>query len=682
MPIYSVQAPDGSILDIEGPEGASESQILQAAKAAFGAQQQSAEPASPPETTAAGIGGAITRGVGPYAAGAIAGGLAGSALLPVAGTAIGAGAGAAAVGLGKAVGDPAVRLVNSIFGTDIQEPTTALERLFDYIGVPQARSEAERVLQAASAGAGEAATGVGLGRAIAQTAQGPVAQGVGQLLAVAPKAQIIGGAGAAGASKFAEEQGAGVGGQLAAGVAGALAPVAGPALKAGIGGLAKAVAPTGAAIKDTAAPKIGEAAQSIRASIKEKLNPQEAAKIKQGLTQQPDSTEFVNYKLAGSQVVPDKQAAESISQGWKDGVIASVKAASDKDRQSMIKMLNIYELGKKSEKFRAVNRPSDVLGDSIQNRIEFLDRTRRDAGQMIDRVAKEQLKGARVNVSPVIDQFVADLAELNVKVEFDDKGVAKAVLQGSDIQGDKTAQRLLNNVLERLSTAQTPDAYGAHTAKRFIDTQVSYGKKQLANPLSAQAERVVKNLRRNLNQTLGDINSDYKAANTRYSDTTNALNDLQKSVGTNVNFDDENAAKSLGTAARKLTSNYASRANMLSALGQANDTAARYGAKFNDDIINQVIFANELDRMFGAAADTSLKGQMQQAAQTGLTAAKEAARGGGGLTERAINLAAAGLERARGINEENAIKVMRELLQRRSNIPSSSREVARFAGNR
>jgi hypothetical protein len=211
---------------------------------------------------------------------------------------------------------------------------------------------------------------------------------------------------------------------------------------------------------------------------------------------------------------------------------------------------------------------------------------------------------------------------------------------------------------------------------------VSYGKKQLANPLSTQAERIVKGLRKNLNSTLGDLNPDYKAGNARFSDTTDALADLQKAVGTSVNFDDENAAKALGTAARKLTSNYASRANMISALGKANETAAKYGAKFNDDIVNQVIFANELDRMFGAAADTSLKGQMEQAAKSGLTAAKEAARGGGGLTERAINLAAMGLERARGINEENAIKAMEQILRRRSNTPSTSREVVRFAGNR
>jgi hypothetical protein len=46
MVIYRVQAPDGSIIQIEGPENATEEQIQQAAAAAF-AQMQAAQPAAP-----------------------------------------------------------------------------------------------------------------------------------------------------------------------------------------------------------------------------------------------------------------------------------------------------------------------------------------------------------------------------------------------------------------------------------------------------------------------------------------------------------------------------------------------------------------------------------------------------------------------------------------------------------
>jgi hypothetical protein len=693
MPIYSVQAPDGSIIDIEGPDGASEAQILQAAQAAFGGQ---AQPQAQPETTAAGLAGSATRGLAPIAAGAALGAAAGAPFAGV-GAIPGALAGAGAAGLAQLVGDPLVSGINSLLGTRYKAPSDAMADLLTRLGVPQADTEAERIVQSIAGGAAGSAGIAAGGKAIQQLAslRSDALQKVGRFFGTSPALQTISGGTAGGAAQIAAEMGASPGEQLAAGLVGGIAPSVPGLVKESLGAAARALSPKGSDIRAATLqtadgqvllrpkePSVKESLQIIGAPLKEKARPAKTAQIRETLVNDPASVDVVNYRLSGKQVLPDGDASETIKQGWKDGVIAAVKAATDRDRQAMTEMLNIYKRGKKNEKFRTNNRPADVLGESIKNRIYALSSQRTSAGEMLGRVAKEQLKGARVDVQPAINQFLSDLAEIGVRVEFDNKGLAKAVLQGSEIEGDKAGQELLDIVLKRLSATESPDAFKVHTAKRFIDSQVQYGKKPLANPLTAQAERVVKRLRKNLNSTIGDINPDYKAANARFEDTTDALADIQKAVGTSVNFNDENAAKALGTAARKLTSNYASRANMISALGKANETAAKYGAKFNDDIVNQVIFANELDRMFGAAADTSLKGQMEQAAKSGLTAAKEAARGGGGLTERAINLAAMGLERARGINEENAIKAMEQILRRRSNTPSTSREVVRFAGNR
>jgi hypothetical protein len=219
-------------------------------------------------------------------------------------------------------------------------------------------------------------------------------------------------------------------------------------------------------------------------------------------------------------------------------------------------------------------------------------------------------------------------------------------------------------VLERLSTVKEPDAYGIHTAKRFIDTQVDFGKRNLANPLTAQAERTLKTLRRNLNDTLGESFPDYRFANTKYSDTIQTLDDLQKAAGTQINFDSPNADKALGTAMRKLTSNYGTRANLVDALDQANRTATKYGMKIDDDVVNQLIFVNELDRMFGAAAQTSLKGQVAEAAiGTGVDIAR------GRIAQRAFDLLAEKAEGLRGINKDNAIKAMEELLKRKAGQP-------------
>ena len=615
-----------------------------------------------PPTTATGLIGAATRGLALPAAGAALGAAMGAPFAGV-GAIPGAIAGAGAATLAGMLGDPIVGSVNSLFGTKYTMPTDAMEDLLTRVGVAQPRTAAERIMQTTASGASGGIGGVAVGKAVEAAAAGPVAREVGRLMATTPGLQTISGATSAGAGQLAKESGAGPVGQIAAQVAGAVAPSVPSIVRTVTGQAAKQIAPVGAGIREQVEPTTRESLQSIKATVSGKIAPQEQATLKKVITQSPDSVDVVNFRVAGTQVVPDNLASDAIKQGWKDGTIASIKAASDKDRQAMSKMLNIFKMGEKSEKFRALNRAADILGDTVDSRIQFLSSANKQAATDINKIANNQLRGKKVDFDPAINTFIDDLGVLGVKVERDANGVIKANLQGSDIQGDRQAQRVLNMVLERLSTVKAPDAYGIHTAKRFIDTQVDFGKKSLANPLTAQAERTLKTLRRNLNATLGDNFPDYKAANAKYSDTVTALDDLQKAAGTNIDFDSENANKALGVAMRKLTSNYGTRANLIDALDQANQISTKYGMKLDDDIVNQLIFVNELDRMFGAAAQTSLKGQVAEAMQTGVDIAR------GGAARRAVELLAEKAEELRGINKENAVKAMEDLLKRKAAQP-------------
>jgi len=627
-----------------------------------------------PSTTATGLAGAATRGVALPALGALAGAALGAPFAGV-GAIPGAIAGAGAATLAGLVADPVVGSINSLFGTNYTMPTDALEDLLTRVGVAEPRTAAERIVQTTTAGASGGLGGVALGKAVEAAATGPVAREVGRLMATTPTLQTVTGGTSAAAGGVAKESGAGTGGQIAAQVAGAFVPSVPSAVKTITGQAAKLIAPAGAQIREQvtpvtieqlrlgytppAAPTIRESVQSIKASIEGKIDPQEQETLKKVITQNPDSVETVNFRVAGTQVVPDNLAADAIKQGWKDGTIASIKAATEKDRKSMLQMLNIFKMGEKSETFRTLNRAADILGDTVQSRIDFLANANKQSGKAIDRIAQTRLRGQSVNFDPAMNTFLDDLGKIGVKVELDAKGVAKANLQGSRIEGDTRAENLLNIVLKRLSKTHAPDALGVHDAKRFIDTQVNYGKKNVANPLTAEAERIVKGLRRNLNSTLGDAFPVYKAANEKYADTITALDDLQKAAGTQIDFDSENANKALGVAMRKLTSNYGTRANLIDALDQANQAATKYGMKIEDDIVNQLIFVNELDRMFGAAAQTSLKGQVAEAMQTGVDIAR------GGAARRAFELLAEKAEELRGINKENAIKAIEELLKRK-----------------
>ncbi len=182
-------------------------------------------PPEEPKTDLLGAMGATIRGAGPYAGGALIGAGLGAPIGGV-GAVPGALAGVAATGLAQFVGDPLTDLINSILGTKLTRPTDALKQLFDRMGIPEADTAAERVLQAASSGAGGAAGTIALGEALSRSAQ-PLApsltQAIGDALKAGAVQQVAGGVGGGGAAQTAAEAGLSPGWQMAAGIGGGMA---------------------------------------------------------------------------------------------------------------------------------------------------------------------------------------------------------------------------------------------------------------------------------------------------------------------------------------------------------------------------------------------------------------------------------------------------------------------------
>ena len=73
----------------------------------------------------------------------------------------------------------------------------------------------------------------------------------------------------------------------------------------------------------------------------------------------------------------------------------------------------------------------------------------------------------------------------------------------------------------------------------------------------------------------------------------------------------------------------------------------------NDNLIKQILFVDELDRVFKPSARTGFAGQIGQAIDDVPTSARDAAfKGGKKVAEKAL-----------GINEENAFKSIEQLLK-------------------
>jgi hypothetical protein len=373
--------------------------------------------------------------------------------------------------------------------------------------------------------------------------------------------------------------------------------------------------------------------------------------------------------LRGGKVVKDKLAKDVIKQGFGDDIVAMIKASNPKTRAKFLHQLRISRKGKQNAVYAAQRRPLETLGDSVLARVKVVWESNRLAGRRLDNVAKS-LKGHKVDVSPVVDDFLAKLDNMGIKF---DPSTGKTSFMDSDIEGLGSAERAVNQILKRMHNTKSPDAYDVHRLKRYIDNNVEYGKS--SEGLLGQVEGVVKGLRHDLDAVLDSTFPAYNQVNTQYAETIHALDALQDVAGKKMNLHGENAASAVGTLSRRLLSNAQSRINLLDALVELDEMAKKYATskskelvpygkhlakrgtklpEFSDGMIEQAVFANELDRLFGAAAKTSLMGDEEKVASVLL-------RGKSGMIEEGVR---AGARKLGGISEENAFEAMEQLLKR------------------
>lgn len=352
-----------------------------------------------------------------------------------------------------------------------------------------------------------------------------------------------------------------------------------------------------------------------------------------------------------STVVRDPVAEKAIGQGFKPGVVQSIKVSSPADRAAMRQMLDIYEMGKKSERYASLNRPADAVGQSLMKRIDLLKNVKRQAGDDLE-IAAESLKGKTVDYSGAVDQFMASLEKMGVKIT--DDGIAYT--KGSDIEGLKGIEGYLNLVIRRMWDTKTPDAYDVHRLKKYIDENVGYGAKS-AEGLTGKTERILKELRRNLNDSLKQF-PEYADANMRYSDTKNALDEIQDMAGKGADLAGDSGNRAMGRTVRKIFSNYQSRDRLIAALEDLDKTSKKYGGDFGDDVVNQALFVQELERRFGSAASSSFQGEIEKA---GINILRK------GATQTAMEFvgdkAIEYARKSKGVTDENALKAIRELLK-------------------
>jgi hypothetical protein len=355
-------------------------------------------------------------------------------------------------------------------------------------------------------------------------------------------------------------------------------------------------------------------------------------------------------------VVRDPKAVKAIRQGVSEGDVAIIKGASQLDKQKMAKMLSIRKSQITNPRITA--RATDVVGDTFLEQAKFIEKTNREAGKRLGAVA-QKLGGKKADPTSAITEFANQLDNAGVKANR--KG--QLSFAGSDFEGLKAPQTAIRNVWARaMRIAKSRDAQQMHRTKSYIDEVVDYGKS--AEGLSGRAQRILKGFRRNVDAVLDTNFPEYNKVNSIYAETIRELDEIGRAMGRRFKLDDTLAGAKAGTTMRRISSNVQSRANILQLLESMQGVATKHGFKVKDDIINQALFADSLEKLLGTEAPTSFLGQVERgvARATGIAeVGADIARGR--PLAATLRLGRVGFDIARGRTQENMIKALDDLLK-------------------
>lgn len=280
------------------------------------------------------------------------------------------------------------------------------------------------------------------------------------------------------------------------------------------------------------------------------------------------------------------------------------KAIQTPEAKNLIQTIKDYAAGDKSVS------PFEVVGKPIVNRLKTLDTQVKQYATQLDSVAQD-LKGISLaDVSKIDTAVMEGLKKLQIGVK---KGGLDFV--GSSLEGVGNSGTIVSNVYKRLQTAK--DAFDLHNLKKYIDANVSYGKR--LEGLDAGAERLLKTWRKSIDDTLDNQFEAYNKVNTELAKRISPLEDLKGILKNADGLDTDLLSEKAGIIARRITSAAASNPEIKQVLRNL-DSFTSTGGKTLGKIENLQDLYNVLNKYYDIAPKTGFQNLVKEgtAEATGL----------------------------------------------------------------
>jgi len=296
---------------------------------------------------------------------------------------------------------------------------------------------------------------------------------------------------------------------------------------------------------------------------------------------------------------------------------------------------------------RFIERPIDLVGEGFVKKAKSFEALNTKAGKAVETTAKA-LRGQKVDALPVREKALSLLEDAGVFANKDGTpNWSKSIF-------NKTPD-LKNKLMKTLSDlpAGEIDAYDLHNFKKSIDEVVNYGVK--GEGLKGKSASILKAIRNSADEILDTTFDSYNTANTDYKITREVLDQAKDLFGKKNGFSKEKG----GQIMRAVFSNRDSRGRVLKLLGDFDEIGAKYGLKSKDNLVDQALFTEILEDIYGTQATTSLQGQVARAVkgtQRVIEGVRDPLKGAG-------DLLATGAEKFLGVSDENKKKILSALIR-------------------
>ena len=294
--------------------------------------------------------------------------------------------------------------------------------------------------------------------------------------------------------------------------------------------------------------------------------------------------------------------------------VSVIERMSDASKMKVKKMMRIIK--KSRNEPLLLDRPSDVLGESLASRAQTVAKINKDAGKRIGQVAKS-LKDKNVNIGEAKQQFFNSMDELGVQFNVGEDGFVTPDFSRSKFIGgsQKDMNVLVNDLLK--------DNIGfefAHKMKRSIRDNINFDPLGTSKIGKGTSENILKDLSSGIDKVLDSTSKDYELANVKFAKTKGIVDKFQNLAGKDVDLFSDTASITLANKAKRITSNAQTRGVIGREVKEIDNVLKDLGVNFKDDIQSLIFATNEMERIFDIAPQNSLQGNL-------LMAGRDLARG-------------------------------------------------------